>query len=211
MGEGQSELFVPRPERRLVVPAESCAWWGVDGSTQRVAIGTIWGNGRRGVSVAPFAAMTGLLRLPEIRQETHRLARELAEMAPPGFVYVEQPSGGGQAVNHELEFAVGVIAEALQDGVHAATGRWPQVEMTTSAHWKKVSCGNGGIRKTERVGSRTVPLPIAQYGVYQWAIAHGYPEIPADLQGTTRSVAADEVDAYAIAECARRDVELVLR
>lgn len=199
----QQELLEAPPARRIIVPCGCDAWWGIDPSSVRVAIATVRGavpDVDREVRTAPFARVSGPARLPEIYTQTFLLAREVARTAPPGLILVEQPSGSSQAVNHELEYAVGVIQAAVLAGVHAELGRWAQMETVVSSWWKARACGNGAIYKTVKENGRKRPCQQEEYGVMRWARLNGY-----------RGSSWDEADAMGIAEAARRDVALEQR
>lgn len=193
----QQELLEPTPTRRIIVPADRSAWWGVDPGTQRVSIACVDGEGRRDVRTASFAGLSGGARLAEIFQVTRALAASLVDLwTPPGLVLVEQASG--QSENPELVYAVGVIQAAVYEGLCDRIGP-VQLETVTSSWWKKRACGRGDIRKTMRVEGRKRPVavPHESYGVYVWARANGY-----------AGSSWDEADAWGIAEAARRDVAL---
>ena len=134
-----------------------------------------------------------MARLSEIGRETRRFALELAgEWPPPGVVVIEQASGGEGKVHIELRYAIGQIAVAMFDTLGGAYGRHVKIEWVTPAHWKKVACGRGNLYKPKtRKGA---------YGVLQWARENGY-----------RGESWDEADALGIAECARREIELLER
>lgn len=133
----------------------------------------------------------GASRLSDVYQETYALAvRCVQQHGPPGFVFVEQPSGKND--NPSLSYAVGVTICAVYDGLLKATGSPVVVETVTSSAWKKKACGRGDIYKPKRKGE--------PYGVLRWAQANGY-------QGSSW----DEADAWAIAEAARRTVALEVR
>jgi hypothetical protein len=197
----QQELFQAPPRSRIAVPAGHTAWWGVDGSTKCIAIGVATeyaGHVRRAVRSAPFPSPpTDGRRLAAIHAITSELAAELADRYPPGLVLVEQPSGSSQVVNHELEYAVGVI----QAAVYAAAGE-PRMDMVVSSWWKARACGHGNLYKTMKVpgSSRKKPLPLEEYGVMRWARLVGY-----------KGGSWDEADALGIAEAARREHALIER
>lgn len=195
----QQELLVPPPRERLIVGAGSASWWGVDPSSVRVAVAWI-GPDDRGVEMASFPSIPGAPRLSAIYEETRRLAAELAAVAPPGVVLVEQPSGPtSRGVNHELEFAVGVIMAAVYDGVRAALGRGVKVRMVTGSWWKARALGDGRISKTRKLEGKAKrqAWPQDEYPVLVWARLNGY-------EGSSW----DEADAIGIAEAGHREIAL---
>lgn len=198
----QQELFEAPARRRLIVPKTTTSWWGVDGSTRGVAIGVTTTDDppRRAVRTAPFPRLNGPPRLSAIYADSRALAMTLAERYPPGLILIEQPSGSSQVVNHELEYAVGVIQAAVYDGVFQALGHGARIETVVSSWWKAKACGKGNIYKTEKVNGRKRPVALEEYGVMRWARLNGY-------QGSSW----DEADALAIAEAGRRDVALERR
>lgn len=182
----QQELLVPDPPRRLIVRPGMTAHWGIDPSTQRIAVA--WNvDGKAGVQMRPFPRTDGLARLSDIRQGTRDFAEDLLMQWPtPGFVFVEQPSG--QNVDPILWYAVGVIIEAIQDVVEGA-----RVETISPSSWKKVACGRGNLYKPKKGDDW-------EYGVLTWARLNGY-----------AGSSYDEADALGIAEAARRLVTLESR
>lgn len=189
----QEELFEKPPARRVIVPAGCSSWWGVDPSSVRVAIGTVNKDGLRRVRSRSFPRVDGASRLSAIYAETRDLAVDVATLERPGLILVEQPSGGGQVVNHELEYAVGVIQAAVYDGALSVLGSAPRLVVVTSSWWKKAACGRGDIRKTVKVDGKKRLLPLEEYGVLRWARLNGY-------EGRSW----DESDALAMAEAGRR-------
>jgi hypothetical protein len=200
----QQELLEAPPARRIIVPAGCTAWWGVDGSTLAVAIATVSCEADtvvRYVRTAPFPRVSGPSRLREVYDATRSLAARMALREPPGLILVEQPSGSGQQVNHELEYAVGVIQAAVLDGVWSTLGHGAQMETVVSSWWKSKGTGKGNAYKTEKLpGGRKRKLGLEEYHVMRWARLNGY-------QGSSW----DEADAMGIAEAGRRDCELVPR
>jgi hypothetical protein len=206
----QQELVEPAPVRRLIVPRGHGAWWGVDPSTRRVAVGGVSraadGSLDRWVRSVPFMAVDGPGRLSMIYNETYDLVQGIALRAweahdvLPGLVLVEQP--GGEHRNYELFYAVGAIVAAIDGALVAETGKSVKFEMVVPAWWKARACGRGNIYKTKRVPGRKSPVPVApdEYGVLQWARQNGY-----------AGASWDEADAWGIAEAARREVALVER
>lgn len=199
----QQELFEAPARSRILIPAGCTAWWGVDGSTKRVAIGACTGEPpdvRRAVRMAAFTTREGAPRLSNVYAETRALAMRLAERYPPGIILVEQPSGAVR--NLELEYAVGVIQAAVYDGVYQALGHAPTMDTVTSSWWKLRACGRGDISKYVKTpgARRKKLLPLEEYGVMQWARLVGY-------QGSSW----DEADALAMAEAARREHALIAR
>ncbi len=174
--------MVPEPRRRLIVRAGMTAHWGVDPSTQRIAIAC-----EQRVTLHPFPRTEGLARLADIYDSTFALVEELLFSWPaPGFVLVEQPSG--KTINLELTYAVGVIIAAMQAALNGV-----RFETVSSSSWKKVACGRGDIYKPKKGDDW-------EYGVLRWARENGY-------QGSSW----DEADALGIAEAARRLVHLEAR
>lgn len=201
----QQELFEAPARTRVIVPAGCDSWWGVDSSTKRVAIGVCRQEGdrvRRDVRSAIFPTGTGAVRLAAIYAATRALALDLAATYRPGLILVEQPSGSDRAVNHELEYAVGVIQAAIYDGAYSAIGHAPGMDTVVSGWWKARACGAGNIYKTYKPpgATRKKLLPLEEYGVMKWARLQGY-------QGDSW----DEADALGIAEAGRRDVALIGR
>lgn len=196
----QQELLEAPPARRIIVPAGCVTHWGVDPSTLGVAIATVSGEQPglvRKVRTAPFPRLSGPARLREIYEATKRLAARMALEDAPGLVLVEQPSGSMQAVNHELEYAVGVIQAAVLDGVWSALGHGVLMETVVSSWWKAKACGAGNIYKTVKVNGRKRRCELEEYGVMRWARLNGY-----------AGSSWDEADAMGIAEAGRRDVAL---
>lgn len=118
-------------------------------------------------------------------RESRALAADLAAVEAPGLILFEQPSG--RVINHELEYACGVIQAAVYEGVTSVLGAAPRMESITSSAWKKLACGRGDIRKPKRGDG-------SEYAVLTWARLNGYP-----------GASWDEADALAIAEAGRRD------
>ncbi len=201
----QQELFEAPARSRIIVHDGCTAWWGVDGSTKRVAIGAVTGEPpelHRIVRSAAFTTSDGAVRLSDIYRETRDLAGALAARCPPGLILVEQPSGSAQAVNHELEYAIGVIQAAVYDGVYSALGHAVRQDTVVSSWWKLRACGKGNVYKTAKdpQTGRKKLLPLEEYAVMQWARLAGY---------TGHSW--DEADALAIAEAGRREHALEQR
>jgi hypothetical protein len=125
---GQQELMTPPQRRKLAVVAGHEAWWGIDPSTQRIALA---GCGRgRGVwsRELPFAPLRdGVERLNAIYEATRKMIVGVATCVPwPGVVWVEQASGSSR--NLPLEYAVGVIQAAVFAGLLDVCGRAVRVE-----------------------------------------------------------------------------------
>ncbi len=179
---GQLEAFESAPPKRLV-PRGSTDWWGVDPSTQRVAIAWVSRQGHRGVELASFSTATSVVeRLPLIRRETAALAAELVTRRNhlPGIVAFEKPAGFGARPNPELAYG----AAAIMCGLLEATGP-AKLVLVEGSKWKRVICGRGDIRKPKPNGG--------PYAVLTWARATGY-------DGSSW----DAADAWGIAEWARR-------
>lgn len=197
----QQELVEAPPARRLIVPRGHTAHWGIDPSTQRIAVaGTHVAPDRAfTVSTASFAAGKGGQRLSLIHAETRAFVTRLLEggWTPPGFVLFELPAG--DPPNVELIYAAGVQQAAVYDAVLAVTGRPVVVETMPTSRWKLLACGRGNIYKPTKKKLGRTPV-FEDYGVAQWAVANGY---------AGRSW--DEVDALGIAEAARRTVALEAR
>lgn len=196
----QAELSQAPARTTLRVPAGCTSWWGVDGSTRCVSIGVASPSGQRAVRTAPFPKISGPARLGAIYALTRDLALDLARRYPPGLILVEQPSGSSQAVNHELEYAVGVIQAAVYDGAYQAVRHGVPMDTVVASWWKARACGSGAIRKTYKDAQtgRKRPLALEDYEVMRWARSVGY-------KGTSW----DEADALAIAEASRRETALV--
>jgi hypothetical protein len=195
---GQQQLLEPDPQRRLIVPAGHSAWWGVDGSTLRIALAGVSrrsdGVLDRWVKMRPFNPLEGAARLSEIYSATRGFVASVATCCTwPGVVMVEQPSGSKQSVNLPLIYAIGVMTTAIYDALVDVTGRAPRMASCTASWWKKRACGRGDLYKPKR-GSGD------QYGVLVWARQNGY-----------MGDSFDEADALGIAEAARREVALVER
>lgn len=197
---GQQSLIEQPKPRSLIVPKGCTSWWGVDSSTRCVAIGVATA-GQIVVENEPFPKTPAMQRLSIIYETSRVLAARLATAYPPGLVFVEQPSGSGQQVNHELEFAVGCSIAGIYDGVRAA-GMVPAMELIVASFWKKAACGNGAIKKTMKVEGKRwpQPLPLEEYPVMQWARLNGY-------DGDSW----DSADAMAMAHAARVTCDLVAR
>lgn len=192
---GQQELLEAGPVRRVIVPAGHRAWWGVDGSTLRIALACLSrrsdGVLDRWVKTQPFAPVEGAARLSEIYVVTRRFIAGVATCSTwPGIVMVEQPSGSKQSVNLPLIYAVGVMTTAIYDALVDVTGVAPRMESCTASWWKARACGKGNIYKPKRGDP-------SEYGVLTWARANGY-----------AGSSWDECDALGIAEAARREVAL---
>lgn len=179
------------PARRLIVPRGHGSWMGVDPGTLRVAITSVHLNVASQPVYRPrtvsFAPLEGGARLEAIWTDTRRFVKEEIEhgrFAPPGVVFVEQPSG--KQPNPQLSYATGVIIGAVFAGVEDATGHRVRVETISSSSWKKTATGYGGWKKT-----------VKPYGVLRWATANGY-----------AGSSYDEADAMGLAEAARRTVAL---
>lgn len=174
----QQEMFVPEPQRRLIVRRGMTAHYGVDPSTLRIAVAC---EGR--VEVHSFPRTDGLARLGDIYDSTADFMDGLSGWPYPGFVLVEQPSG--KTINLELTYAVGVIIAAMQSVLPGV-----RFETITSSSWKRIACGRGDIYKPKKGDDW-------EYGVLTWAKANGY-------EGSSW----DAADALGIAEAARRLVTL---
>jgi hypothetical protein len=199
---GQTELLERGPSRRLIVPEGRGAWWGVDPSTKRVAVGVVWpasaGDVRRTGFMVGFPALVGGARHAHIFFAAQKLARSVVANAAwvPGVVWVEQPSGKQQSP--ELSYAVGATLGGLSAGI--AEGlllREPSpapvlVETVPSSSWKLAAVGRGDVRKPK--------VASGPYGVLTWARSVGY-----------AGDSWDEADAWGIAEAARRTIELEQR
>lgn len=198
---GQQELLEPPPRRRVIVPHGRSAWWGVDGSTHRIALGRVCraadGSLVREVSEHPFAPLEGPARLSEIYGETRRFVEQLAVCCTwPGIVMIEQPSGGKQKVNLPLIYAIGAMMAGLHDGLVEVIGHAPVMETCTSSWWKARSCGRGNLYKPKR--ERGQPAPeLEEYAVFRWAVEAGW-----------NPRTWDSADAGGIADAARREVAL---
>lgn len=186
----QQELMEPEPTRRLIVRPGMTAHYGVDPSTQRIAVACAHGAGHR-VETHPFPRTEGFARLGDIYQSTVEFMFELRDggWPHPGFLLVEQPSG--QSPNLELVYAVGVIIAALQEA-------FPGVRLETMPpmSWKKLATGRGNLSKLDPETKKPWK-DREKYGVMRWARENGY-----------TGPSWDEADALGIAEAARRLVTL---
>lgn len=196
---GQQEIFAKPARRRLVVPAGHVAHWGVDPSSVRVALATVAADGLRGYEIRSFPSLPAPQRQSIIYGETRAMAKLVADVVPPGLIWIEQPSGPIR--NLELVYAVGSIMAGIYDGVLEATGLPPAMEMIVSTSWKLISCGSGRISKPKRERGKPAPAP-EEYGVLRWAWENGL---------SRSETSWDVCDAWAIAEAARRDVVLDAR
>jgi hypothetical protein len=197
----QQEL-VEVPPRRMVVPAGHTAWWGVDPSTQRIAVAGVAtrydGSLDRWVGCRPFRPSAGPQRLSEVYRVTRDYVVSMATCCPwPGVVFIEQPSGKFE--NPELSYAVGVTIAAVFNALATETGVPPHIETVTSSSWKKRACGRGNLYKPTKEKLGRAPT-FEDYPVAVWARENGY-------QGSS----FDECDAWGIAEAARRTVALEVR
>lgn len=182
---GQSELFVPTPSKKLIVPVGHDAWWGVDSSTKRVAIGGVTCEGERFGSIVSIEQLEGAARLAKIYSATVTLAEYLLLVAQPGVIVVEAAAGFGKRPNPELAYAVGAVLAGIGAACPGVC-----VQMVIGSKWKLEVCGFGGIKKPK-------PTDKEEYAVLQWAQDHGY-------DGTSWDCA----DSWAIAEFARRTYAL---
>jgi hypothetical protein len=182
---GQSELFVPRPTKKLIVAPGRSAWWGVDSSTKRVAVGVVDAAGARFGDIVSLPAVEGAERLARIHSATVTICEILGRIAEPGVIVVEAAAGFGKRPNPELAYAVGAVLA----GIGAAC---PDVcvQMVIGSKWKLEVCGFGGIKKPK-------PTAKEEYAVLRWAREQGY-----------TGSSWDEADAWAIADFARRTYAL---
>lgn len=196
---GQEQLLEERPPIKVIVPQGQVCHWGVDPGSVRIAIATVDSERRRGVELLSLSTGAGAERLAAAYREIRALARSLAgEMGlPPGVIVVEQPSGAVQ--NLPLLYVVGVTLAALYEGVAAATGLSPRIEVVPSSKWKRVACGRGDIYKPKKQKGQPSPPPEG-YEVLNWARRNGY-------VGSSW----DAADAFGIAEYARKTYELAPR
>ena len=183
----QQELLVPEPQRKIIVRRGMTAHWGVDPSTQRIAISAMGC-----VSSHSFPRTDGLARLADIYDSTVDFAKDMASSFPPGFILVEQPSG--QSPNLELVYAVGVIIAALHEAAEGV-----RIETMPPMSWKKLATGRGNLSKTDPETKKPWK-DRERYGVMRWARQNGY-----------GGSSWDEADALGIAEAARRLVTLESR
>lgn len=194
MPRDQIELFDPPATRRLIV--KHGGWWGVDPGTRRIALSCVHRVPGadfyvRHATTRSVPAMEGGERLRDLRLAALELAREWAELTPPGIVLVEQPSG--RQPNPALSYATGAIMAGFWEGLEAQLTVGVRVEAIPSSKWKLGATGFGGHRKP-KPGSST------PYGVLTWAQANGY-----------RGSSWDEADAWGIAEYARKTFALETR
>ena len=187
----QQQLLEPPPARRLIVPKGHAAWYGVDTSVSRIAIGWADGSCRRGQVTFPLPSLAGGERLAHAFAVVRDgVAERIAagRLPLPGLIMVEQPSG--KSLNLQLAYMVGVVQAAVFEGAVLGGASAPRVETVTSSWWKKRACGNGAIYKPRRGDTH-------EYGVLTWARANGY-----------TGCSYDEADALAMAEAGRREVAL---
>lgn len=172
---------VPRAQRKLIVRPGHTAWWGVDTSTKRIAIGCVEAEGLRTGRVLSVPGLEGARRLEAIRLATVELCDELAP-GPwrPGVIVVEEPAGFGKRPNPELAYAVGAVLCGLAGALPGTC-----VQFVASSKWKLEVCGYGAIKKPK-------PTDREAYAVLEWARDAGY-----------TGSSWDEADAWAIAEYAR--------
>lgn len=195
----QQEMFEAPPRRRMIVFGAANSHWGVDGSTRGVSIAYVDRQGHRGARTTLFPRLKGAQWCSTVYRLTRSLTQEIvADGFIPGLVLIEQPSG--PFVEHELQFAVGIIHAAIYDGVQAAGHPPPQSELIVSSWWKARACGSGAIKKTRTVNGKKKPVPRDEYQVLVWARLNGY-----------TGSSWDEADAWAMAEAGRRDVALDAR
>lgn len=192
---GQQHLLEPDPARTVPAPPAS-AWYGVDPSTLRIAVGWSTPEGSLGAATQSFMRAEGPRRLAFIYRDTYTFVRSLATQVWPGYVLVEQP--GGKHVPVQLEHAVGVIHAAIYSALHTTANAhgWPvpAVETAPPATWKKIACGAGNLYKPKR--ERGAPPPAFEdYPVAVWARENGY-----------GGHSWDEADAIGLAVAARRTV-----
>lgn len=178
---GQENLFLPSPTRRLIVRPGATAWWGVDSSTKRVAIGMVDAAGARSGAVASLPTLPGAHRLAAIYESTYSLACELRRSLMPGVVVIEEAAGFGKRPNPELAYAVGAVLTAVARALPETC-----IERVAGSKWKLAVCGFGGIKKPK-------PTSREPYAVLEWARGVGY-----------AGGLWDEADAWAIAEYGRR-------
>jgi hypothetical protein len=189
----QQEMFVPEPQRKIIVRPGMEAHWGVDPSTVRIAIA----SGSM-VATHSFPRTEGFARLSDIYHGTVGFVEtlQMSGWPAPGFILVEQPSG--QSPNLELVYAVGVIIAALQHGIEDWIGS-VRLETLPPMSWKKMATGKGNLSKMDPETKKPWK-DRERYGVMRWARENGY-------TGTSW----DEADALGIAEAARRLVTLESR
>lgn len=185
------------PEPTRTIKTAGLYVWGIDPSTLRLAIAWEPAVGtratERGVTMRSFTRVTNdpAKRLSLIWRETLEAVNALWPKCPPGFVFIERPSG--TITNLEFVQAVGAITAA----VHTALWHYMQqtpVEFVQSSSWKLLACGHGGLRKPKKVRGAPAP-PFEAYPVAAWARENGY-----------AGSSWDECDAIGIAVAARRTV-----
>lgn len=196
---GQQEAFTPEPTRRLIVPKGCTAYWGIDSSVRRIAVGfadTFRWDARTLVlpgGSGPVTAERLGLAFASIRDQV-AAAVALDSLPRPGLVWTEQP--GGKTPNLPLIYMIGVVQGAVWAGLQIAEVPQPRYETCPPGHWKKLACGSGAIWKPTRdtLGRRP---EFMDYGVAVWARQNGY-----------LGDSWDEADALGLAEAARREVLL---
>lgn len=146
--------------------------WGVDVSTQRVAIAF---NGPiLDVRTVEFDSniITGR-RLHEVYFQVLISAKAWAAEFPPYFCWVEQPAAYGRPVEPQLMYAVGVTQAALYRALCDRFQFPVEVRTLPVGQWKKGAIGHGNADKAQ---------------VFTWAREQGY---AGDSQ--------DEADAWGVA------------
>lgn len=180
---GQQALVGPEPREVRPQPVgantgspEPRFHWGIDPSTQRVAIA--WNGPELGVAVKPFRRSRHAERLDNIYEVTYAFAQQLAGMFPPLVVWVEQASGARP--NLPLMYSVGVVQAAVFGALKDMWAFPVWVETVPSGTWKKVATGRGNAKPPEYLA---------------WARLNGYQGL--DL---------DEAAAWGVAMACRRSV-----
>lgn len=176
----------------ITLPQASNVFWGVDISTSRVDIG--WSGPDIGSCSSSWSKnLRDGQRLDTAYEQTLRLARLLVIDRPAIFAYIEQPSG--RYGKPTLVAVAGVIWLGVWQALRDHWGKPVEVRMVTSAHWKRVVVADDGYSESARFGK---PDDDSMYPALSWARAHGY-------EGDSY----DAADTICIAECARRDVQLL--
>lgn len=138
--------------------------WGVDPSSRKVAIA--WNGEDRGADRVLFTyPLDAGARLADIHEQTVELARRLAPLHPPAYVFVEQIAIYSKRIDPILYYATGTITAALYGELARHFKHPVTVEFVPSATWKKRAIGYGGVKS---------------HDILPWALRDGYEGADAD-------------------------------